>query len=153
MHRFPVLVWQDFSGRYTARLIDDEEDPVARLAAVDRSVREVLAQLKEYLAWSVRQEPWRSAPDFLDPQLIEFRVDVRPEYQEKRRVYPCDETIPLRIACVYGRQESGMLVCSLPMLATQFYYYEAKALRGLVTAYVQESLKHLSPQQLSRYLP
>lgn len=153
MHRFPVLVWQDFSGGYTARLVDDEEEPWIPLAGKGETVRECLQQLKEYLMWSFEKEPWRSAPDFLDPQLLEFRVEVRPEYKVKGRVYPCDEAVALRVACVHGRQERGMLVCALPILGIQFYYYEAKALRGLVTTYVQESLKNHTPQQLSRYLP
>lgn len=153
MLRFPVLVWQDFSGAYTGRLVDDEEDPGVQLAAVGSSVREVLRQLKEYLVWSFESEPLRSTPDFHDPQLLEFRVDVRPEYRVRGRVYPCDESVALRVTCVHGRQESGMLVCALPMFDIQFYYYESKALRGLVTTYVQESLKIYTPQQLSRYLP
>ena len=89
---------------------------------------------------------------FLDPRITEFRVEVRPEYQVKGRVYPCDESIPLRVAAVHGRQESGMFVCALPMLGLQFYYYESTALRGLVNTYVQEALKGHTPQQLSRYL-
>ncbi|HEX7331809.1 MAG TPA: AAA family ATPase [Pyrinomonadaceae bacterium] len=153
MHRFPVLVWEDFSGSYTGRLVDDEEDPGIQLAAVGTSVREVLRDLKEYLVWSFDKEPFRSTPDFHDPQLLELRVDVRPEYNVKGRVYPCDESVSLRVVCVHGRQESGMLVCALPMLGIQFYYYESKALRSLVTTYVQESLKSHTPQQLSRYLP
>ena len=153
MHRFPVLVWEDFSGSFTGRLVDDEEDPQTPLAGTGGSVREVLQQLKEYLTWSFDREPWRSEPDFHDPKLLEFRVEVRPEYRVNSRVYPCEEAIPLRVACVLGRQESGMLVCALPILGMQFYYYESKALRGLVTTYVQESLKNHTPQQLSRYLP
>lgn len=153
MHRFPVLIWEDFSSSYTGRLVDDEEDPGVQLAAVGSSVRDVLQQLKEYLVWSFEHEPWRSTPDFHDPQLLELRVEVRPEYKVKERVYPCDESVSLRVACVYGRQERGMLVCALPMLGIQFYYYESKALRGLVATYVQESLKNHTPQQLSRYLP
>ena len=153
MHRFPVLVWEDFTGRYSARLIDDEEDPATPLAGFGSTAREALAQLKEYLTWSFEHEQWRSTPDFLDPQLIEFRVEVRPEYTVKGRVYPADESFPLRVACVHGRQESGMLVCALPLLRIQFYYYEASALRGLVTTYTQESLKNLTPQQLRSYLP
>ena len=46
-----------------------------------------------------------------------------------------------------------MLVCALPLLRLQFYYYEASALRGLVTTYTQESLKNKTPQQLRSYLP
>jgi len=153
MHRFPVLVWEDFSGSYTGRLVDDEEDPGVQLAAIGSSVREVLQQLKEYLLWSFQSQPLRSTPDFHDPKLLEFRVDVRPEYQVKGRVYPSDESVSLRVACVYGRQEGGMLVCALPLFGIQFYYYESKALRSLVTTYVQESLKNHTPQQLSRYLP
>jgi ATP-dependent Clp protease ATP-binding subunit ClpC len=152
MHRFPVLIWEDFTGRYSARLIDDEEDQTNPLAGFGRTAREALAQLKEYLIWSFEREPWRSAPDFLDPQLVEFRVEVRPEYMLKGRVYPCDESFPLRVACVHGRQQSGMLVCALPMLGLQFYYYEANALRGLVTTYAQEWLKNSTPQKLRRYL-
>jgi ATP-dependent Clp protease ATP-binding subunit ClpC len=152
-HRFPVLVSEDFAGRFTGRLVDDEQDPSVPLVGAAASVREVLLQLKEYLVWSFDREPWRSSPDFHDPKLVEFRVDVRPEYRVKGRVYPCDESISLRVACVHGRQESGMLVGALPVLGIQFYYYESKALRGLVTTYVQESLKSRTPQQLSRYLP
>lgn len=152
MHRFPVLIWEDFTGRYSARLIDDEEDPTMPLAGFGRTAREALAQLKEYLTWSFDQAPWRTVPDFLDPQLVEFRVEVRPEYILKGRVYPCDESFPLRVACVHGRQQSGMLVCALPMLGVQFYYYEANSLRGLVTTYTQEWLKNSTPQQLRRFL-
>lgn len=152
-HRFPVLVSEDFSGSFTGRVVDDEQDPQIPLVGTGRNVREVLLQLKEYLVWSFEREPFRSAPDFHDPKLLEFRVDVRPEYNVKGRVYPCDESVSLRVACVHGRQESGMLVGALPILGIQFYYYESKALRGLVTTFVQESLKSHTPQQLSRYLP
>lgn len=152
MHRFPVLIWEDYTGHFTARLVDDEEDQMTPLAGFGRTAREALAQLKEYLTWSFEHEPWRSAPDFLDPQLVEFRVEVRPEYMLKGRVYPCDESFPLRVACVQGRQQSGMLVCALPLLGVQFYYYDANALRALVTTYTQEWLKHSTPQHLRRFL-
>ena len=152
MHRFPVLVWEDFTGRYSARLIDDEEDPGMPLAGFGRTAREAVAQLKEYLLWSFEREPFRSVPDFHDPELLEFRVEVRPEYVLKGRVFPCDESFPLRVVCVNGRQESGMLVCALPLLGLQFYYYEASSLKGLVKTYAQETLKGLTPQQLRTYL-
>jgi ATP-dependent Clp protease ATP-binding subunit ClpC len=152
MHRFPVLVWEDWTGTFSARLVDDEENLGSPLAGFGPTAREALAQLKEYLVWSFEHEPWRSAADFLDPRIVELRVEVRPEYQVKGRVYPCDESIPLRVAVVHGRQASGMLVCALPMFGLQFYYYESTALRGLVNTFVQEVLKGHTPQQLSRYL-
>ena len=152
MHRFPVLVWEDWTGSFSARLIDDEENVGSLLAGFGLTARDAMVQLKEYLVWSFAHEPWRSAADFLDPRITEWRVEVRPEYHVKGRVYPCEESVPLRVAAVHGRQESGMLVCALPMLGLQFYYYESTALRGLVTTYVQEALKGHTPQQLSRYL-
>lgn len=154
MHRFPVLVWKDAAGFFTARLVDDQEDSSSPpLAGFGRTAREALQQLKEYLVWSFEREPWRNAPDFVAPQLLELRVEVRPEYQRNNRVYPCDEAIPLRVACVLGRQASGLLVCALPMLGIQFYYDDPQSLRNLVTTYVQETLKGRTPQQLSRELP
>ena len=133
-------------------MIDDEEDPAIPLAGFGSTAREALVQLKEYLTWSFDHEPWRSTPDFLDPQLVEFRVEVRPEYTVQGRVYPCKESFPLRVVCVHGHQQSGMLVCALPLLGLQFYYYEASALRGLVTTYTQEALKNRTPQQLRSFL-
>ncbi len=153
MHRFPVLVWEDWTGSFSARLIDDEENLGSPLAGFGPTARDALSQLKEYLVWSFEHEPWRTAADFHDPRLTELRVEVRPEYQVQGRVYPCDESIPIRVAAVHGRQESGMLVCALPLFGLQFYYYESTGLRGLVSTYVQETLKGHTPQQLSRYLP
>ena len=153
MNRFPILVWEDFSGFFTARLVDLDDEPYVPVAGFGRSPRESLMQLKEYLTWSFERDPWRESPDFHDPALVEFRVEVRPEYRLGNHIYPCEEAIPLRVACVHGRQENGILVCSLPVFGIRFYYHEAKALRNLVTAYVQESLKNHTPQKLSRFLP
>src|SRR5262249_25650828 len=55
--------------------------------------------------------------------------------------------------CVHGKQQSGLLICTLPLVGIQFYYYEEKTLKDLATTYVQERLKGYTPQQLSRYLP
>ena len=50
------------------------------------------------------------------PQTLTVKVPVRPEYQENGRRYPCDESVTLRVWCVHGRQEQGLLVCVLPTL-------------------------------------
>ncbi|MEJ7616240.1 MAG: hypothetical protein WKF30_04540 [Pyrinomonadaceae bacterium] len=39
MHRFPVLVWEDLAGFFTARLIDDQEDDCFRLRATAQRAR------------------------------------------------------------------------------------------------------------------
>jgi len=159
-YRYPVLIWQDSANLYTARLLGDEDSYFA-VAGFGETKDVALGQLKEYLNWAFENQDWRATPDCQDPKLIEFRVDIRaqynqqtgPDHNRKTRVYPSDETFPLRVACVYWQQESGTYFCALPLLNIEFYYYEPKTLRSLVTTYVQESLKGLTPQQLSYYLP
>lgn len=102
-HRFPVFVWEDFEGFFTARLLDDDEDWQG-LVGTGRTETEALHQLREYLQWSFRERPWRGVSDFGDPQVIRYRVEVRPEYRRERRIFPCDETIMLDVPCVWGRQ-------------------------------------------------
>ena len=149
VYRFPVLIWEDFEGYFTARPVEYH----SASTATGRTPDEAIFQVKEYLKWSYEKYPWQPAPDFLDARLIHYRVSVRPEYRLDGRIYPADKPLNLRVACVHGRQEGGLLVCSLPILDIRFYYYESKTLKELVTTYVQETLKGLTPQQLSRYLP
>lgn len=159
-YRYPVLIWQDFAGFYTARLLGDEDSYFA-VAGFGETKDEALRQLKEYLNWAFENQDWRTPPDYKEPKLIEFRVEIRTQYSQEKvshqhrrtRVYPSDETFPLRVACVYWEQESGTYFCALPLLNIEFYYYEPRTLRSLVTTYVQETLKGLTPQQLSYFLP
>ena len=59
----------------------------------------------------------------------------------------------MRVPCVAGRQQSGLLVGSLPTLGLQFTYYEEGALKELATRSVQLKLQGLTPRALSLYLP
>ena len=59
----------------------------------------------------------------------------------------------MRIPCVQGQQEGGLLIGALPTLNVRFYYYKADSLEDLVRRYVLQKLQGLSPQQLSRCLP
>ena len=146
-YRIPVLLWQDFQGFHTASLVEWEER-----VAVERTAADALNHLKDYLAWLYREKAW-PAPDFRDAHLVWYRVPVRPEYQVNGRPYPCDEQVVLRIPCVQGQQEGGLLIGALPTLNVRFYYYKADSLEDLVRRYVLQKLQGLSPQQLSRCLP
>lgn len=147
-YRFPVLVWQDHAGWFTAALVEWEDR-----AGVGRSARAALDQLHDYLAWLYAEKPWWLVPDFLEPRLTSFTVPIRPEYRTCERVYPCQEIFPLRVLAVQGRQEDGLRQCALPTLQVRFYYHEDDALPNLVTHYVQQRLEGLTPQELSRFLP
>lgn len=149
VYKFPTLIWEDYEGWFTASLIDDEDFT----SGSAQTAAEALLQVKEYLAWQYKEQSWLDEPDFLEPQLLTFRVDVRPEYKVEKRVFPSDKSIALRVPCVTGKQVGGLLVCALPTLALKFFYYEAAALKDLVRHYVQEKLKGMTPQQIARHLP
>ncbi|HEX4950549.1 MAG TPA: AAA family ATPase [Blastocatellia bacterium] len=148
-YRFPILVWEDYEGWFTASLLDDEQFT----SGTAQTAAEAVLQLKEFLTWAYKEMPWRDEPDFHEPQPNIFRVTVRPEYKVEKRVFPCETSIALRVPCVTGKQLGGLLVCALPTLALKFYYYESDALKDLVRHYVQEKLKGLTPQQVARFLP
>ena len=145
-YRFPVLVWQDHEGWYTASLLEWDEP-----AGIGRTAAQAIGQLEDYLTWVYEERPWMSPPDFLEPHLVSFKVPVRPEYQEAGRRYPCAEAVALRVYCVHGRQEHGLLVCVLPTLGLRFYYYEENALKTLVPHYVQQHLEGMDPRGLARH--
>ena len=147
-YRFPVFIFTDVEGSATAVLLDYLPQKVA----VAQTPDEAVDQLKRYVSARYRQDPDLPGPEFFEPRLIVYRVEVRPEYHADNRLYACGETIALRVPCVYGRDESRVRVCILPTLDVSFHYYEAGELKGLVTHYVQAELKGLTPQQLSRRL-
>ena len=147
-YQFPVLVWEDMEGYFTASIVEEDD-----MVAVDKTPGAALSQLKGYLSWLYKREPHLYWPDFLEPRLTHLTVSVRPEYEHRSRIYPCNEVIPLRIPCVHGRQEDGLLVCSMPTLDIRFYYYEAKQLKSMAAQHVMERLKGSTPQELSRCLP
>jgi ATP-dependent Clp protease ATP-binding subunit ClpC len=149
MIHYPVLVWPDSAGRFTARLVGD----LGQAAAYAGTVREALNQLKELLAWRMEHQPWNAHPDFNEPELIEVKVEVRPEYAEEDRVMPCPETIWLRVPCVIGKQESTLNLCVVPHLGLRFNYQETASLKGLVAHYVKEELRGRTPLQLAQALP
>jgi ATP-dependent Clp protease ATP-binding subunit ClpC len=147
-YRFPVLVWEDFAGGVTAKLVEDQEAP----AGFGRAKSEALLQLKEYLDWNYQKRPWLSGPDFNRATLINFRVEVRPEYETEGRIFPCDEAIVLRVPCVQGQSAGGLFVCSLPTLDIKFFFQDPGRLKALVTHYTQEKMRGKTPRELSRFL-
>jgi ATP-dependent Clp protease ATP-binding subunit ClpC len=164
-YRFPILVWEDLAGTFTARLVEYEhnvqlifsgkvayDSADSTPTAVGLSKDDAIYKLKEYISWSYQEYPWQPMPDFYDAKLIFFRVEVRPEYRRAERIFPVD-LVALKLPCIYGRQEEGLLVCSIPTIGVHFYYYDHKTLKDLVNHYAQEKLKGLTPRELSRFLP
>lgn len=146
--RHPILVWNDRSGATTAVLVSDIEN-----GAHGATADEAMHSLKELLEWRLEHQPWSIDADFLEPVLTDINVEVRPQYSEKRRLLPCPETVWLRVPCVTGRQENGLLVASVPHLGLRFNYQDVPALKSLATHYIKEALHGLTPAQLLERMP
>ncbi len=149
--RIPLLVWQDFEGGWSAALLEPHlGEP--EIAALGKTAADAVRQMQAYLQWHLKGNSWLT-PDFLDPELIFYRVPVRPEYREHDRVYPCNQEVALRIPCVLGRQASGLPLCAMPTLGLSFQVYDKREVRRLVTETVRRELADQTPQQLARVLP
>jgi ATP-dependent Clp protease ATP-binding subunit ClpC len=144
--KFPVAVWQDAQGSFTARVLDG-----AQATAIDASASDVLGQLKKYLAWCLRKDaPYRS--DFDDLELRDHRVRIRPEYATDGAAFPVREPFHLRITCVHGKRQGGTRHCVIPTLDLRFSYQQGDPIDELVAETVQQVLGKKTPQELSREL-
>jgi ATP-dependent Clp protease ATP-binding subunit ClpC len=166
--RIPILVWQNSRGAFTAQAVTGGDDYFPPSAFAERRDLAV-AQVKEYLQWQFEKQWWRESVEFEELKLTEFRVEVRPEYEvkpkregetkkkskrpPKRRTFASEETVPLRVACVSWKTEGGNYSASLPLLDIEFFFDRENGLKNLVTLKVQESLRGLTPLELTAYLP
>jgi ATP-dependent Clp protease ATP-binding subunit ClpC len=146
--RYPVLLWQNHAGWYTAAVIER-----AYSAGTGTTARAALEQLEDYLHWLAQQDGDLPEPDLLDPELATFHVSIRPEYVEDERRYPCPEPITLRVVGVTGKQAHGQRVCVLPTMGLRFFYDEAPDLSSLAQQYIHHHLEGMTPQQLGQHLP
>lgn len=145
--RIPVLVWQDFSGLFTASVVEQPE-----LAAVSDSVQDCLSQLRHFLTWTQRNEPWMFPElDLEEPSLTRVQVDVRPEYVTGRQRHP-SAPIRLNVPCIHGKVASELYACSVPTMRLWFSFHQIDKLKELTTHYVREALQGKSPQQVERFL-
>ncbi len=145
--RYPVLIIRDPAGAFTAVGVEGDG-----LAAFGLTAREACDELRDYLLWLRRQTPWLPEPDFLEPELHAFKVNVRSEYRTPQRIYPSEEPITIQVPCVIGKQASGQMLASLPLLGIRFTYHEPESLKGLVQRFVLQKLEGLTPQELARHL-
>ena len=146
-YRFPILTFRDAAGFHTALMV--EEANVAGFAGTPAEARQ---QVRDYLERTYRDRPWQPPPDFHDPRLVVQRVDVRAEYVDDERSYPCGETIPVRVPVATGRTDAGLRVAAIPTLGILFSFYAEEDLKPLVTQYVQQRFKGKSPAEVARFL-
>lgn len=144
-HRYPVLMCRDPAGGYSAIAVDDGTVGFGATATDARH------DLREYLQWRHKRFP-SPGPDFHEPELRWFTIPVRPEYQGKDRLYPCESELPVSIPCVVGTRASGQPAAALPLLGIRFDYPNRTHLADLVRRYTLLKLEGLPPDQLARHL-
>ena len=99
--RYHALLCRDAAGGYSAVALDGGP------TGFGASANDARDDLKEYLRWAHRKQPWLPVPDFTDPELRWFTVTIRPEYKDEKRLYPSDAEVQVRVPCVVGTRKSG----------------------------------------------
>jgi len=146
--RYPVFVMESYSGLFTGMFLDEDLP-----TATGDSGKEVLFQLKEYLDWKAESLRWMEDPAFLEPRIMDMRIQVTPAYVRNERNFPCSETLAISYPCVYGREPGGMFRAMLPTLGVRFGYYEQDTLKALAQHFAAAKLSGMEPLGLAGYLP
>ena len=155
-YRFPILVWDHADGAAATACLVEDGGAVAAVAATRAAAAE---QVRDLLRWRYRQAPWTPKPSFADAELTWVKVEVRPEYRSARdggrepRVFPCRETVTLRLPCVRGHDESGLLLAAVPTVGVRFEFGEQASLAELAGHYVRVAMQGLTPAEVARRLP
>ncbi len=92
IYRYHTFVWEDEAGMFMATPVedlDDYGDAGEELVGIADTEREAKQQLIEFLLWANKENEFLPEPGLQDVQCNEFAVDLRPEYQERSRVFPC----------------------------------------------------------------
>src|SRR5215468_5822981 len=96
-YRFPILIWEDYEGYFTANPL---ERFFSQFAGIGRTANDAVLQLREFLAHHYEKSPWTAEPDFEDARLIHLKVEVRPEYRieenvglrVQKNIYPAEKS-------------------------------------------------------------
>jgi ATP-dependent Clp protease ATP-binding subunit ClpC len=145
--RYHALLVRDAAGGFSAVALDGGPTGFGATA------HEARDDLREFLRWKWRKDPFGARPDFGAPELRWFTVTVRPEYKRKDRFYPTDAEIEMRVPCVVGDRRTGQFAADLPLLNIQFDYPNRAELPKLVERYVTQELEERTPEQVAAYLP
>lgn len=152
--KFPVLVWKDVAGFYTAALADAEGAVQSLVPVVGYAptAKAALGQVKDYVAWHYSKNPWAVEPTVSQSKLVHYTVKVRPEFQVNGKVFPYERSLTLKVAVVDCTHTNGMKSAVIPRLGIEFFYTQGQ-LRDLVRHYVQRRASGQPPRVIGRFLP
>ena len=145
--KFPLLVWEDCDGAFTARTVSGPE-----AAAVGMTSRKAVDQIKKHLDWIRKTDDWLLPPDFSDAELCSFPVSVRPAYKAGSDVRNYDRPFTIQVPVVVGRREDDSFACVLPTLGSRFVCDTRKLVEKVTRDHVRQRLDGLEPREVSRFL-
>ena len=145
--KYPLLVWEDHDGAFTARTLDGPA------AAVGASARKAIDQVKRFLDGVRKSCGELEAPDFADAELCFFSVSVRSAYEVGPGVRNYDKPLAMRLPAVVGRCADGSFSCVLPTLDARFRCESRKSVEPTAKDVARQRLEGLEPRELSRFLP
>lgn len=153
-YRFPVLVWKDSGGFYTAALTDPEGVAACGVPVVayGPSPKDAMLEIKEYLNWYYKKNPHAGSTSIEKFRLVHYKVPVRPEFRLNDKVFPYERSLTLTVDVVECTHLGGYFSAAIPRLGVEFFYTQGQ-LRDLVRHYVQEKLTGYPPHVVARYLP
>ena len=146
--KYPLLVWEDHDGAFTARTLGG-----ATAAATAATARKAVDQIRRGLRRRARTEAFIERPDFEEPELVDFRVSVRPAYEAGSDTRQYDRPVTLRIPAVVGRCEDDSLTCLLPTLDAALRCETRTQVDSAAPDHARRQLDGLEPRTLSRFLP
>lgn len=144
--RFPVAVWQDAEGDFTACVLDG-----AQCAAIDSSQAAALDQIKRFIL-RFERDAGAGTPDFDELELRDHRVALRPQYEVDGSVFPVGQAFDFRLTCVHGRRRDDTRHCVVPTLGLRFSYQEGDPIEEFLAEAVQQALGKLTPRELAQAL-
>ena len=145
--KYPLLVWEDHDGSFTARTLDGAE-----AVTVGSTAQKAVGRVRRHLEWVRKTDGWLDPPDFNDPELCFFPAKVRPGYEVGPNVRSYDRPLAMRIPAVVARREDGSFACVLPTLDSRFQCDSRKAVERVARDHVRQRLDGLEPRALSRFL-
>ncbi len=117
--RYHIFIWKDQSGMFTAVPVEDLDEfgeAGEEIAAVGITEQEAKQQLGEFLTWLFKNDQAWPEPALEEVKCMEFAVSLRPEYQERSRVFPCDYQMRVPFVCVHGKLGDELRFGSVPYL-------------------------------------
>jgi ATP-dependent Clp protease ATP-binding subunit ClpC len=115
---------------------------------VDKDRRRVRNNIESHL-----QRQYKKYDDFPDADLEDIRmritqVTVRPTVRTEAGAFPAQQQIRVPVVSITGRDYRDRLVCQLPLLKEQFYYYDKRQLPALLKHFAAQLLNRMSPEEI-----